>query len=247
MEINELTDEEMTELTQILDSIELIPKDEIQINESEFSTTHYEYRIEHNGEEDPDYSSQKLIRKNRSTGDEETIADVYEHFSHVIEPELKNTERWLNKNMIITSQPDNSNYIYLSFMSFEGRSGRLFKVNVDDLSFEELESGKNLEGHDFTQVLSPDKKRIVIGKYKPRDLGHAYIIGLINLEEDTYSEIVTLSDDSETLLKTFVEVASIEGDINWLDNNKIQYAVYILDEHSESAINEFIEHREIVL
>jgi len=229
----------------------------IQPDSGRFSVEYYEYELQTSFGEEYD---QKLIRTNKETGEETVVIDsIKENL-----PELK--ERF-NLVLYVFATPENSNLIIFRsiFSSTSNISGTdypggvLYSFDIENNEFTRMKIGdiyNNYIGHSFSGYrISPDQTRFVWIPEK-NQRGTTRIMYLFNLIDDSFSLALYLPDTETFSRGVFEDMFPLSHfDIEWINNEKIRYAVFDLSEKEEGfnpetgafIENDLIEYRELNL
>jgi len=228
-----------------------------QTDVGRFSTEYYEYELQTSFGEEYD---QKLIRTNRETGEETVVIDSVKEAL----PELK---EGTNLVLYIFATPENSDLIIFrsirsSTSNISGTNypgGVLYSFNTENNKFTRMKIGdiyNNYIGHSFSGYeISPDQTRFIWIPEKDQR-GTTRIMYLFDLIDDSFSLVLYLSS-TETFSKgVFEDMFPLSHfDIEWINNEKIRYAVFDISEREEGfnpetgafIENDLIEYREIDL
>ncbi len=211
---------------------------------SNYNTDNYDYDLSlvlENGK----FKDYSLIRTSKKINQEETVIKSISDAISQIQQDNKYT-------LSLLAEPSGSNKIYFQEIVYgsDAPSRDIFAFNVNENKFTKLTSSEIAKGLAFVKV-SPDQKMLFS---KPADdqNGNDQILYLVDLDKDKYEAIVNLTGN-ETLNAGRYAMSSY-SDIKWIDNNKIQYAVYDQSkkpagEYDATSILDdlFIENREVII
>ena len=245
----------METFNQILSTFKFIEKEEtnnekVITEEMLASKDNFDYKLE----TFEDYIDQRIIKIDKNDKKEILIPSVRESL-----PELRKTGRLLHKFAI----PQNSDLIFLKSAPVDagGHCRFLYSYDISLNKFRKLKiNEKMLEIHNGLCsydgfALSVDQKKF-IWIPESTDNGDNKIMYLIDLLKDDYKLLVELKNN-----ETFnggMGAISASHFIEWIDDNKIKYAVYDQSKKSsedynlgyyfqESIDRVLIEYREIVV
>lgn len=188
-------------------------------DENQYNTRYYDYSLtEIDGNWD-----QKIVRKNKQTGEEEIIVPSTKEAL----PLLK--ERF-NLALAEFSEPEDSDQVFYSVIldGTDNPSGDTYAFDTVSLAFDKMKINEIYDGFFGGFAMAPDGIRFawIPDPYWDSDgkEGEARIMYLVDLMDDSYEPIVTLSGN-----ETFNggdHAMGVAIDVGWPEADKIVYSVY---------------------
>ncbi len=133
------------------------------------------------------------------------------------------------------SFPENSNKLFLySFLDgTDAPPGGIWEYNISSHSFKELPNVSKYYSSHGNKSLSPNGKYVAT-IYDPDDQINKRRIFILDLENDKVSKIIELiGNELVTFCSSKGDCWGNMGDLKWLDNQTLQYAVYDSNKYTE--------------
>lgn len=217
-----------------------------QYSSQDFGTKYYEYKLQ--TQYDGDKWDQKLIRRNKQTGEETVvIASIKEAI-----PELKARFNLLLSDFAFPK--DSKVVIFKSVLSdTDNPAGVLYSFNTADSKFTKMKINDIYDGFFGGFAISPDQTKFVWAPDAKDESGKAQTMYLVDLLNDKYSIVVNLSGN-ETFNGGLFAMSS-RFEVSWINDRKVKYAVFDqskkgegFDPYSDAAIKSIlIGYRELSL
>jgi len=205
----------------------------------QYRTDDYLYELKNDIQYEISKHDQQIIKTNLKTNEKEIIVASLKNEI----PELKERPAYLLTGF---SSPQNSNVVFFRRTLFgtDAPSDIIFSYNLNDNKFQKMKINQLVEDCWDTAGryrLSPDQTKFYFIPYSKNITGDENIMYLIDLIEDSYTQIIKLSSQETFNAGYFTHWGCwldcpAYFDIEWIDNNTIKYAVF--DQTKKPTISE---------